>query len=210
MLILYSLPLLFLFSFAGASAVNQHLKTLKNAIELYNSYPLRISSGSIIISDPDASGTHTALSKLLAKYPTKNGLWKSSIVNVLADILEVAKPESDLKVISKVETSLGDIIEKCQISFDLKHGDAGSWSVPLNKVGEIFAKNAPPGTNAELQTQNDEYKFMIFLLMHWKLEYGRLSLGKASATKQVIGTVNSYQVIITLPSQIPVLGKIND
>ena len=56
-------------------------------------------------------------------------------------------------------------------------------------MGEVFEKNVPPGTNAELETQNDEYSFLIVLLMRWKLQYGDLyrqkigSLGKANTIK---------------------------
>ena len=173
MLLLYSLPLFLLFSFAGASAVKEPLKILESAIVEYMSSPVQVRNGMICVDNPLASGTHQALSDLLVKCPYQNGYEQSSMVDFLVH-LGVAKPESDQKIVSSVRASFLGILEYCSIKLEPKLKNARSWKVLLRYVGRVFKEHAPSGTSYELAFEYEKYNFLIFLLMRWKLEFGRL------------------------------------
>ena len=149
------------------------MKILESAIEEYMSSPVQVRNGTLCVDDPFASRTHQALSELLVKCPYQNGYEQSSMVDFLVH-LGVAKPESDQKIVSSVRASFRGILEYCSIRLEPKLKNARSWKVLLRYVGRVFKEHAPLGNAYELAFEYEKYNFLIFLLMRWKLEFGRL------------------------------------
>ena len=173
---LFSILLLFLAINASEDSRSlTAVEMLKDAIATYANSPLCTIKGSITVMNPYASRTHAKLSSLLRIYPEKNAYKKTLMINFVTKLKERGYCDSSFtSPYHSVQSTFHQIYDCCGIARDGEniHKNKG-WIMLLALVQKVFNKYAPTGIKT-LVNYDEAHNFLLFLLVHYKLNYERI------------------------------------
>ena len=170
----------------GEESQEAAIKVLTDAIVVFASDPISTSKGKLTMSVPSSSPTHEALSKALRKFPTLNGYKKTNAPELIRE-LGNRKYCSSLSAHAhtNVKFTLLAILEKCSPG---DYDNIRSWEAILDAVRRVFEEHAPPEVSKKLISKNnDAFSFLLFFLVHFKLNYNEVSKvvpTKSAATEE--------------------------
>ena len=149
------------------------MEVLKDAIVTYASSPLCTNNGGITVKDPTASRTHAKLSSLLLLSPDKNAYKKTNMIDFLQKFIESGYCKTLFSnPYYNAQSTFNQILDCSGIT----HDQVGSqmnrgWCIFLSLVIMVFKTYAPAGIK-KLVEYDEAYNFLLFLLVHYKLNYG--------------------------------------
>ena len=170
----------------GEESQEAAIKVLKDAIAVFASDPISTSKGKLTMSVPSSSPTHEVLSKVLRKFPTLNGYKKANAAHLITELGSQGYCSSLFDhAHTNVKFTLLSILEKCSPG---DYDNLRSWEAILDAVRRVFEEHAPPEVSKKLISKNnDAFSFLLFFLVHFKLNYNEVSKvvpTKSAATEE--------------------------
>ena len=177
MLIFFAL-VLFSLVVASVQQEGRSCLVLKDAIITFARSPICADKKDIVICMQPATNTHAELAKL-QYFPTQTGFQKGSMFEFLRTFRNLGYCSSNSPTpFWDVQATFLRILKEAKVDAELTSNSHQGWSGLLNTVQVVYNMFPTLIGSTELVCNDDAYTFLIFLLVHYKLNYDDLKQPK--------------------------------